>query len=143
VNNYGCAVGVVDCLDPRRGWLSEAAAAAVQAQNPTAPAGASAGVFGLVFTGESNGHFNACDAGRGKTPWTCRTGANVGAPPTSCAANGGSYRQRYRRGARGSTGCIWAAQSWRSRYSRSSRRASKLPAEVVSGWARFADLTPP
>jgi len=46
---------------------------------------------GLVFTGESNGHFNAYDAASGKMLWTYQTGANAGAPPMSYAVNGRQF----------------------------------------------------
>ena len=46
---------------------------------------------GLVFTGESNGQFEAFDAETGAALWKFQAGAGVNAPPSSYTVDGKQY----------------------------------------------------
>lgn len=67
--------GTLSAIDPATGRI------AWQARLDTPfPGGVTATAGGLVFTGESDGHFTARDAGTGQLLWRFQTGAGVNAP---------------------------------------------------------------
>ena len=78
--------GTVSAIDPATGniiWqdrLSEPFSGGI-----TTTAG------GLLFMGESDGHFTARDTRTGKLLWRFQTGAGVNAPPVVFAIDGAQY----------------------------------------------------